>query len=268
MQDCLLSAKRKFGGAKIHYTGIYNTHAIGPMYALKVCRVNGIYRKAVKDNTPGVSYINKLGLRCDPSGPNDVIHWCSDHATKVALYTLKKRFKLNDGSESNQDSLPIVSSPPSSSASGLLNLSKYKLNSGCESLLAKGIKYIPAPRVTKRIEVEEAYSNFARRLKLSFFFNNKKSWTRDQKFRPTSNFNPPDNLDRQERTAIKTLKQNKDIIIKPTDKGAAIVVIDKTDYVGEAERQLANQVHYKRLEEPVFQVQVDTKNKRNFWKFG
>ena len=87
-------------------------------------------------------------------------------------------FKLNDGSESNQDSLPIVSSPPSSSASGLLNL--YKLNSGCKSLLAKGIKYIPAPRVTKRIEVEEAYSNFARRLKLSFFFH-----------RPKANFNPP-----------------------------------------------------------------------------
>ena len=42
MQDCLLLAKRKFGGAKIHYTGIYNTHAIDPMYALKVCRVNDI----------------------------------------------------------------------------------------------------------------------------------------------------------------------------------------------------------------------------------
>ena len=101
-------------------------------------------------------------------------------------------YKLNDGSESNQDSLPIVSSPPSSSASGLLNLSKYKLNSGCKSLLAKGIKYIPAPRVTKRIEVEDAYSNFALlRLKLSFFFHNKKSRSRDQKFRPKSNFNPP-----------------------------------------------------------------------------
>ena len=53
MQDCLLLAKRKFG--EIHYTGIYNTHAIDPMYELKVCRVNDIYRKAVKDNTPGVS---------------------------------------------------------------------------------------------------------------------------------------------------------------------------------------------------------------------
>ena len=100
-------------------------------------------------------------------------------------------FKLNDGSESNQDNLPIVSSPPSSSASGQLNLSKYKLNSSCKSLLAKGIKYIPAQTVTKRSEVEEAYPNFASRLKLSFFFHNKKSSTRDQKFRPKSNFNPP-----------------------------------------------------------------------------
>ena len=94
--------------------------------------------------------------------------------------------KLNDGRESNHDSLPIVSSPPSSSASGLLNLSKYKLSAGCKSLLAKGSKYFPAPRVTKRIEVEEAYSNFARR----FFFHNKKTRTRDQKFRPKFNFIP------------------------------------------------------------------------------
>ena len=175
-------------------------------------------------------------------------------------------FKLNDGSESNQDSLPIVSSPPSSSASGLLNLSKYKLNSGCKSLLAKGIKYIPSPRVTKRIEVEEAYSNFARRLKLEIrssdlslispgLINPVLKLELDHLERSLGSLElkkTPDNLDREERTAIKTLKQNKDIIIKPADKGAAIVVMDSTDYVGEAERQLANQVHYKRLEELVF----------------
>ena len=73
----------------------------------------------------------------------------------------------------------------------------------------------------------------------------------------------PVNLDREERTAIKTLKENKDIIIKPADKGAAIVVMDKTHYVGEAERQLANQVHYKRLVEPVFPKSI-TKIKKLF----
>ena len=67
MQDCLLLAKRKFGGAKIHYTGIYNTHAIDPMYALKVCRVNDIYRKLLRI-IHLVFPILILGLRCDPSG--------------------------------------------------------------------------------------------------------------------------------------------------------------------------------------------------------
>ena len=51
---------------------------------------------------------------------------------------------------------------------------------------------------------------------------------------------------------MKTLKQNKDVIIKLADKCAAIVVMDKTDHVGKNERQLANRVHYKRLEKPVF----------------
>ena len=60
---------------------------------------------------------------------------------------------------------------------------------------------------------------------------------------------------------MKTPKQNKDIIIKLADKNAAIVVMNKTNYVGEAERQLANQVHHKRLEEPVY-----TKKKRNYLK--
>ena len=115
----------------------------------------------------------------------------TQHKRISGIIHTQEMFKLNDRSESNQDSLPIVSSPPSSSASGLLNLSKYKLNAGCKRLLAKGLEYIPAPRVTKRIEVEEAYSNFARRLKLSFFFHNKKSRTIDQKFRPKSNFIPP-----------------------------------------------------------------------------
>ena len=39
--------------------------------------------------------------------------------------------------------------------------------------------------------------------------------------------------------------------------------MDKTDYVGEAERQLANQVHYKRLEEPVFPKSIPKINESN-----
>ena len=48
----------------------------------------------------------------------------TQHKRISGIIHTQEMFKLNDRSESNQDSLPIVSSPPSSSASGLLNLSK------------------------------------------------------------------------------------------------------------------------------------------------
>ena len=52
--------------------------------------------------------------------------------------------------------------------------------------------------------------------------------------------------------ALKELKQNADIVIKPADKGSAIVIMDRDDYVLEAERQLNVSKHYKEISEPQF----------------
>jgi hypothetical protein len=41
-----------------------------------------------------------------------------------------------------------------------------------------------------------------------------------------------------ERTALQNLRSNEDIIIKPADKGSAVVVMDKSAYIQEAERFL------------------------------
>ena len=46
------------------------------------------------------------------------------------------------------------------------------------------------------------------------------------------------------------LKKNEDIVIKPADKGGAIVIMNKEDYIKEGERQLSNKEHYKRVEDP------------------
>jgi hypothetical protein len=43
-----------------------------------------------------------------------------------------------------------------------------------------------------------------------------------------------------ERTALQNLRSNEDIIIKPADKGSAVVVMDKSAYIREAERQLSD----------------------------
>ena len=47
---------------------------------------------------------------------------------------------------------------------------------------------------------------------------------------------------------LKTLRRRQDIVIKPADKGSAVVVLSKDDYIKEAVRQLSNENHYRKLE--------------------
>ena len=49
-----------------------------------------------------------------------------------------------------------------------------------------------------------------------------------------------DNLTQTERSALRDIQERDDIIIKPSDKGSAVVVMDKTTYLQEAERQLSD----------------------------
>lgn len=58
------------------------------------------------------------------------------------------------------------------------------------------------------------------------------------RWRPVSNLSP------EERRALKKLKNNRDIVIKPADKGSKIVILDKASYIKEANRQLQNKKHY------------------------
>ena len=53
------------------------------------------------------------------------------------------------------------------------------------------------------------------------------------------------NLTHNERTALNELSRNQDIIIRPADKGGAIVVLSKEQYVTEAKRQLDSKYYVK-----------------------
>eukprot|EP00061_Rhincodon_typus_P002833 g18594.t1 len=55
------------------------------------------------------------------------------------------------------------------------------------------------------------------------------------------------NITQVQRNAIRALKTNRDIVIKPADKGGAIATQNRTDYCREAYRQLNNQEHYRHL---------------------
>ena len=53
------------------------------------------------------------------------------------------------------------------------------------------------------------------------------------------------NLTSAEKGGIQELQVRDDIVIKPADKGSAVVVMDKVDYLEEANRQLTDERFYK-----------------------
>ena len=57
-----------------------------------------------------------------------------------------------------------------------------------------------------------------------------------------------DNLTKDERQALRSLKERRDIIIKPADKGSGTVVMDKSWYIDECNRQLNDAKFYRQLD--------------------
>lgn len=162
----------------------------------------------------------------------------------------------------------------------VVNLSTKTLGQAEVSLLEKGLTFVPKPPKPKQEEVQSALSNFTRRLKLTYFFHNKPKSKEPKPFIEKSDWSPddklinedilkeiktleteaakinlkngPSNLSKEEKLAIKSLKQDENIIIKPADKGSATVIMDKSEYIKEANRQLSNTLHYKKLAAPVY----------------
>ena len=166
----------------------------------------------------------------------------------------------------------------------VLNLSSSVLTNSEIDLLTKGLNFVPKPSKIDKEEIDKSIDQFKRRLKLVEFM--KQYEKKEQKpFYDKSDFDPPDelikklvfrdsipeiienlrteihkldfthknsNMTKLEKQALKSLKTNKNIIIKPADKGSCTVIMDKIDYINEGVRQLSNSNHYKKIEEPVY----------------
>ena len=106
-----------------------------------------------------------------------------------------------------------------------------------------------------------------------YFRNDAKEFDRD-KFKPKSTFSPRsedgtieiylssleeklmnieipqnkyNNLPREERNELHNLKNDKNIVIKSADKGSAIVVWDRDDYIKEDEKQIVDKDTYEEV---------------------
>ena len=52
------------------------------------------------------------------------------------------------------------------------------------------------------------------------------------------------NLSKEEWETVRTLADDRNIVIKKADKGSCVVIWDRNDYITEAESQLKNELVY------------------------
>lgn len=164
-----------------------------------------------------------------------------------------------------------------SSSSNVLNLSRLFVPSSAQlSLLEKGLTFSPKPRSFSRELLRRDLHYYHRRLKLRDYFDND-DFCREPFIQPSvwepewgtlseslrdlikrdirlfHSFRPQvggeGGLSREERQALRELKENENIVIKPADKGSKIVIMDKQQFRLEAQRQLGNTKYYKCISE-------------------
>ena len=180
---------------------------------------------------------------------------------------------------------------------GVINLSDRKLNNIELSVLGNGLKFCPTPMMVDHGNLKISLDNFMRICSLRLFFSDMETEPYIEHQAPFSHkdlklpsrFNPhmPSNLEhvyylilndllsfRPERrryrksnltssqeTALRNLSLNENIIIKKADKGSNVVILNKSDYIQECQRQLNDMKFYLKLDEdltPKFKKKVDT----------
>ena len=160
---------------------------------------------------------------------------------------------------------------------GIVNLSSYPLTNTEKTVLSKGLVFFPTPGTPDIGNIIQDLDAFKRKTILQLFFSGSSQDTikksiqsggpfEHKSFKLKSFFNPVGpsqlesmfysteqdlhrqkyreprnkNLTKEEYKEIKSLKSNENIIIKPADKGSAIVILDKQSYINEGQRQLHN----------------------------
>ena len=149
-------------------------------------------------------------------------------------------------------------------------------------LLNRGLTFIPTIDLYKnqKTQLQLDIQNYHRKIKLITYFKNSKK-QEPLPFTPTTTWTPPpdrlpteinslirkdndifkkhfkfhrekDNLSQNEVKALRELTHNKHIVIKPADKGSAVVILGRDQYITEVHRQLNNQTHYKKLDGPIY----------------
>ena len=141
--------------------------------------------------------------------------------------------------------------------------------------MSKGLTFIPTPEKFDKHQLKLDVEEFGRQVKLKLFFkDDENDFSETPAFRAPSTWTPDineleleiylsiledellqieergknfSNLTSEEREALKALVNDDQIVIKPADKGSAIVIWDREDYEKEAQRQLYDEKIYEKV---------------------
>lgn len=158
----------------------------------------------------------------------------------------------------------------------------FKLSRPQHSLLSKGLSFIPTLNISRdqKVQLQLDMQNYHRKIKLAAFFKDAHGrdilpftgpsiWTPSLEVLPLEIKNlihedvkkfkkyyktiqEKSNISLAELQALRELKSTKHIVIKPADKGSAVVILSREQYIFEVERQLNDTEYYKKLEKPIF----------------
>ena len=194
------------------------------------------------------------------------------------FYRLKALITLEQVNTTNKTNAPLHTS-------SVVNTSNVTLTDNETQLLARGLGFCPSPRHIDWTEVTADCDEFARRLRITEFFHHYTTDNQSDPFYPKSLWTPPtdrddalnahlidvkpdllttkhrrirDNLPKDQRRALRLLKQRHDIVIKSANKGSATVIMDRKWYLDECYRQLNNPTFYEQQDTDL----TDTMQKR------
>ena len=111
----------------------------------------------------------------------------------------------------------------------LKNLSDRQLTTAEQEVLIKGMKFN-----TKDASHREYLADFEHALRSNGTSSEEQQQIRQIVIPNLSRHKPFNALSKQESTALRSLKNDSDIIILPADKGRVTVVLNKTDYIEKA----------------------------------
>jgi hypothetical protein len=136
----------------------------------------------------------------------------------------------------------------------VINLSDQKLDDGVFSLLQKGLNYAVAPRA---VPIEEILASVEKAL-LTLPVENAEE-ARQETVRIIKTVSRTrDNLTKNERAALRTLKNNTHLTILPADKGNATVILNTSDYKQKIASPLDDSAYMKLTKDPTDSIERKT----------